>query len=194
MAISVIIGACHSDYGDAPNDGDFSAHCFPNNTCNVGLVCTQGVCLHDDSSDGGDTSDPTTKGDASFVKEGSVPSDAPSDALDDTLDGPSRADAAVSDAAACTNLIGTVQNGGVCTQANQCCSSMCREDRVCVTSCRSLGDTCSSLTSSNTCCVGAHCSALICVACITSGQTPSGGNGADPTSCCSRAILNGKCQ
>ncbi len=173
--------ACSSRYGDSVTDGAKTGRCFPNGTCNDGLVCVQDVCLEPSS----DASASTLDAQASVEK-------------DATADAPKDSDAAPPDAGPdCTRK----QLGDVCTSATDCCSDACGEALKCVAGCTKLNASCGANGGAE-CCAGTWCGSPVtgisqCMSCVPK----NGEMGTNPqgmpveASCCSRSgnLLTNKC-
>ncbi|AKU97693.1 hypothetical protein AKJ09_04357 [Labilithrix luteola] len=80
--------------------------------------------------------------------------------------------------------------GELCASGSECCDGKCNEGHACTNDCDNGGDLCNPLDTTS-CCVGFYCK-ITCAPCIASGQTPDGAYG--ERSCCSRHIVDGKCQ
>lgn len=82
------------------------------------------------------------------------------------------------------------QKGELCASGSECCDGKCNEGHACTDECDNGGDLCNPLDSTS-CCIGFYCK-ITCAPCIASGQSPDGTSG--ERSCCSRHVVDGKCQ
>lgn len=176
--------ACSSKYGDSVTDGSKTGRCFPNGTCNEGLVCVQDVCL--EPSNGSEGGLPALDSRAPEAAAGATDARVEESGDATTFDG----------APVCMKK----QLGDGCLAGDDCCSGACSEALKCTAACKKLLSPCTT-DSTSECCAGSWCGVAgttpQCLSCVSKNGTMGTDSQGNPVeaSCCSRSgnLLTKKC-